>query len=274
MQYHTLPSGQAIPMLGFGTYRLSGTSGADAVAQAIELGYTHIDTASNYENEEAVGQGIKDSGKARAELFITTKVGRDNLSYDDALQTCEKSLKALQLEYVDLLLIHWPNLEIPLEDTLAAFARLVQQGQVKNIGISNFIRPRVDKAIQLSRLPIAVNQVEYHPYLNQEALRQHCQQRQILLIAYSPLAIGAVLQDETLLGIAANHAKTPAQIALRWLLHKDIAAVPKASSTAHMAANIALFDWQLSAAEITRMDAIPTVKRVIDWWPGNFEQDT
>lgn len=273
MQYHALPSGQLMPMLGLGTFRLSGNHGATAVAQAIELGYTHIDTANNYENEDAVGQGIKASGQSRDQLFITTKVGRDNLSYKHTWQTCEKSLRALQLDYVDLLLIHWPNQDIPLEETLTAFADLVQAGKVKNIGISNFIRSRVDKAVQLSALPIAVNQVEYHPFLNQEHLRQHCQQQHILLTAYSPLAIGAILTDETLLDLATKHAKTPAQIALRWLLHKKIAAIPKASSKAHMAANMDLFNWQLSTTQIARIDTIPTVKRVIDWWPGNFDQD-
>ena len=227
----------------------------------------------DFADEESIGLGIKDAGVSRETLFVTTKVGRDDLGREDVLRSCEGSLKKLQLDYVDLLLIHWPNADIPLEETLAAFAQLVEKGKVKNIGISNFIRSRVDRAVKLSSVPIAINQVEYHPHLNQEKLRLHCRKKQILLTAFSPLGQGAILSDETLLQIGAERGKHVAQIALRWLLHKQIAAIPKASSEKHMAANIALFDWELSNAEIGRIDAIPAVNRVTDWWPGDFDQD-
>ncbi|NKB67480.1 MAG: aldo/keto reductase [Candidatus Latescibacteria bacterium] len=260
-------------MIGLGTFNLRDQSGADAVTAAIELGYTHIDTASGYNNEEIVGLGIRQSGRARQDLFVTTKVGRDDLAAAAVRTSAEASLARLQLDYVDLLLIHWPNLEVPLDETLDVFAQLVDGGKVRTIGISNFIRPRVDKAVELSRLPIAVNQVEYHPHLDQEALRQHCQNHGILLTAYSPLAQGAIVQDETLIAIGAECGKSPAQIALRWLLDKQIAAIPKASSVQHMASNIDLFDWSLSTEQTARINAIETVNRVIDWWPGDFDSD-
>ncbi len=273
MQFHPLPNGQQMPMIGLGTFNLRDQSGADAVTAAIELGYTHIDTASGYNNEEIVGLGIRQSGRARQDLFVTTKVGRDDLAAAAVRTSAEASLARLQLDYVDLLLIHWPNLEVPLDETLDVFAQLVDGGKVRTIGISNFIRPRVDKAVELSRLPIAVNQVEYHPHLDQEALRQHCQNHGILLTAYSPLAQGAIVQDETLIAIGAECGKSPAQIALRWLLDKQIAAIPKASSVQHMASNIDLFDWSLSTEQTARINAIETVNRVIDWWPGDFDSD-
>ena len=165
---------------------------------------------------------------------------------------------------MDLLLIHWPNLDIPLEETLTVFAELVDEGKARNIGISNFIRPRVDKAVELSSVPIAVNQVEYHPHLDQEDLRRHCQAHHILLTAYSPLGQGAIVHDQDLIAIGDELDKAPAQVALRWLLHKNIAAIPKASSARHMASNIDLFNWELSAGQIARIDAIKTVNRVID----------
>jgi diketogulonate reductase-like aldo/keto reductase len=273
MQFHTLPSGQSMPMLGLGTFELREQSGADSVVAAIGLGYTHIDTASGYGNEEIVGLGICQSGCSREDLFVTTKVGRDDLAAGPARACAEASLERMQLDYVDLLLIHWPNLDVPLAETLAVFAELVNEGKVRNIGISNFTRPRVDKAVESSSIPIAVNQVEYHPHLDQEALRRHCEGHGILLTAYSPLAQGTIVQDDTLIAIGVDCDKGPAQVALRWLLHKQIAAIPKASSAGHMADNIDLFDWTLSDGQIARIDAIETVHRVIDWWPGDFDKD-
>ena len=260
-------------MLGLGTFDLREQSGADAVTQAIDIGYTHIDTASGYDNEEIVGRGIRRSGRAREDLFVTTKVSRDDLATAATRASAEGSLARLQLDYVDLLLIHWPNLDIPLEETLTVFAELVDEGKARNIGISNFIRPRVDKAVELSSVPIAVNQVEYHPHLDQEDLRRHCQAHHILLTAYSPLGQGAIVHDQDLIAIGDELDKAPAQVALRWLLHKNIAAILKASSARHMASNIDLFNWELSAGQIARIDAIKTVNRVIDWWPGAFDED-
>ena len=273
MLTHLLPSGHSIPMLGLGTFNLRDDDGAGAIAAAIDMGYSHLDTAAGYDNEEIVGRGIRASRVSREELFVTTKVGRDHLAPDDVRGICENSLMVMQVDYVDLLLIHWPNQDIPLRDTLGAFGRLVEEGKVRHVGISNFNRRRVDEAVSLSPVPIVTNQVEYHPHLDQEALRQHCAKHNILLTAYSPLAQGKIITDPTLSSLAQQREKSAAQVALRWLLQKGIAVIPKASSVAHMEANLDLFDWYLSDEEMDTIASIETVHRVIDWWPGNFDED-
>lgn len=268
----TLSSGLAMPMLGLGTFDLRGEEGAQSVENAIRHGYRHIDTAVGYDNHDAVGQGIANAGIAREELFVTSKIPREKLAYDDVLQSCEQSLRELDLSYLDLFLVHWPNNEIPLADTLRALAHLLDTGQVKNVGLSNFTTWRLREVLDLDLVAIAVNQVEYHAYLNQEKLRAYCADNDIALVAYSPLAQGALLKDETLTDIAAAHNKTAAQVALRWLLEKGIGAIPRSQSPARQAANFALFDFALSPAEIERINDIEETLRVIQYWPGEFEK--
>lgn len=270
MLYTSLPSGQKMPMLGLGTFDLRGEAGAYSVEAAIRHGYRHIDTAVGYENHDAVGQGIARAGIAREELFVTSKIPREKLAYDDVLSACQESLRELDLSYLDLFLVHWPNNEIPLRETLRALAHLIDAGQVKNIGVSNFTTWRLREVLELDIAPIAANQVEYHAYLNQEKLRAYCAENDIALVAYSPLAQGALLADETLSEIAAAHAKTTAQIALRWLLEKGIGAIPRSQSPERQTANFDLFDFALSNAEIERINSIKKIQRVIEFWPGEF----
>ncbi len=272
MLYTTLPSGQKMPMLGLGTFDLRGEEGARSVAAAIRHGSRHIDTAVGYDNHDAVGQGIAYADTARAELFVTSKIPREKLAYDDVLRACEQSLRELDLSYLDLFLVHWPNNEIPLADTLRALAHLLDSNQVKNVGLSNFTTWRLREALDLDLVPIAANQVEYHVYLNQEKLRAYCGESAIALVAYSPLAQGALLSDETLAEIAVAHNKTSAQIALRWLLQKGISAIPRSQSPERQAANSNLFDFSLSAAEVERINSIEETLRVIQFWPGEFEK--
>ena len=272
MQYTDLRSGQRMPMLGLGTFELQGEAGAESIKNAIQHGYRHIDTAIGYDNHDAVGQGIKKADISREELFVTSKIPRDELAYDDVLKTCERSLKELDVSYLDLFLVHWPNNEIPLEQTLRALAQLLDQGLIKNAGLSNFTTWRLREALDLDIAPIAANQVEYHVYLNQEKLRVFCANHDIALVAYSPIAQGALLDDPLLEEFAAKHNKTVAQVALRWLLHKNIGAIPRSQSAERQAANFALFDWQLSRAEIEQIDQIKKKKRVIQYWPGEFEK--
>ncbi|MFT5375731.1 MAG: 2,5-diketo-D-gluconate reductase B [Candidatus Latescibacterota bacterium] len=272
MLHTILPSKQEMPMLGLGTFDLQGEEGARSVEAAIRHGYRHLDTAVGYDNHDAVGQGIAYAETPREELFVTSKIPREKLAYDDVLSSCEQSLRELGLSYLDLFLVHWPNNEIPLADTLRALAHLLDTGQVKNVGLSNFTTWRLREALELDLVPIAVNQVEYHVYLNQEKLRSYCAENAITLVAYSPLAQGALLQDETLAKIADSHKKTTAQIALRWLLEKGIGAIPRSQKPARQATNFDLFDFSLSALEIEHIDAIEKIQRVIEYWPGEFEK--
>ncbi len=272
MLYATLPSGQPMPLLGLGTFDLRGEGGAQSIAAAIEHGYRHIDTALGYDNHDAVGRGIAQSGIGREELFITSKIPRDELAYDDVLRACERSLSELDLSYLDLFLIHWPNNDIPLRDTLRALAELIERGQIKHAGVSNFTTWRLREVLQYDLLPIAANQVEFHPYLNQDKLRAFCAESDIALVAYSPLAQGALLNDEVLGAIATTRGRTTAQIALRWLLEKQIGAIPRSRAPERQAANFALFDWSLSEKEMERIDRIEQKLRVITYWPGEFEK--
>jgi len=272
MQHAILPSKQEMPMLGLGTFELLGEEGARSVEAAIRHGYRHLDTAVGYDNHDAVGQGIAYADTPREKLFVTSKIPREKLAYDDVLSSCEQSLRELDLSYLDLFLVHWPNNEVPLADTLRALAHLLDTGQVKNVGLSNFTTWRLREALELDLVPIAVNQVEYHVYLNQEKLRTCCAENDITLVAYSPLAQGALLADETLAEIAAAHKKTAAQVALRWLLEKGIGAIPRSQSPARQVANFDLFDFSLSALEMERIHAIEKTLRVIEFWPGEFEK--
>ncbi len=272
MLYATLPSGQPMPLLGLGTFDLRGAEGAASVAAAIGHGYRHLDTALGYDNHDAVGQGIAQSGVGRGELFITSKIPREELAYDDVLRACERSLRELDLSYLDLLLIHWPNNDIPLRETLRALSALVERGQIKHAGVSNFTTWRLREVLEYDLLPIAANQVEFHPYLNQDKLRAFCAESGIALVAYSPLAQGALLDDEVLGAIATARGKTTAQIALRWLLEKQIGAIPRSRSPERQAANVALFDWSLSEDERERIEHIERSLRVITYWPGEFEK--
>lgn len=273
MLYFSLPKGDKMPMLGLGTYELRGSDGAAAVASAIEIGYRHIDTAATYENEDAVGEGILKSGVDRSQLFVTTKVDRVNLKTDDFIKSCENSLSLLKMDYVDLLLIHWPNKETPIEETLAAFEKLVSAGKAKNIGVSNFIRPNLQEILDKSSLPIAVNQVEYHAHLQQKKLNELCQKNNVLLTAYSPIGQGCLLKDPVLEEIASKAGRTTAQVALRWLLQSGIAAIPRSTSTKRMKENFGAASFELDAADMANIDAIKTRKRVIEWWPGEFDKD-
>ena len=272
MLYSTLLSKQKMPMLGLGTFDLRGEEGASSIASAINHGYRHLDTALGYENHDAVGQGIARSAIARDELFVTSKIPRDELSFDDIQRACERSLRELGLSYLDLFLVHWPNNDVPLADTLRGLAHLLDTGQVKNVGVSNFTTWRLREVLELDMVPIAVNQVEYHVYLNQEKLRSDCTANDITLVAYSPLAQGKLLKDEILTEIAAIYGKTTAQIALRWLLQKEVAAIPRSQSPERQIANFDLFDFSLSPKEIERIDDIEEILRVIGFWSGEFEK--
>lgn len=258
-----LKSGNKIPVLGLGTWQLTGDECINSVLLALQLGYRHIDTAERYGNHEQVRLGIEKSGVRRDELFITSKVSHSNLRRADVLSACDKALKELGTDYLDLYLVHWPNSSIPMEETLEAMSELVDAGKVRDIGVSNFTISHIAEAIRVSPKPVSVNQVEYHAYLNQEDLLAACNRNEIALTAYSPLARGELLTDPVLADIADAHGKSVPQVALRWLTQKGIIVIPKARSKKHLADNLNVFDFELTDEEMARINTIKRNKRLI-----------
>lgn len=244
-------NGATIPRLGLGTYRLRGQTCSHTVREALELGYRHIDTAEFYDNHAAIADGIAASTVARDEVFLTTKVWRTNLERHAVLAAANDSLDQLETEYVDLLLIHWPNDNVPIKETIGAMNRLQQEGRVRHIGVSNFSVPQLREARTVSQTPIVTNQVKYHPYNRQDELLEYCFANDLSLTAYSPLAKGDIVDDVTLAEIGRKYDKSPAQVALRWLLHQDpVIVIPKAASRDHLRANRGVFDFSLSTGEM------------------------
>ncbi len=239
--------GTRVPALGFGTWALSGRACYDAVRTALELGYRHIDTADMYGNETEVGRAIRDSGLAREAIFLTTKVPPGKLGAHDAKRCAEESLRRLGLDHVDLLLIHWPNSAIPLGETLGAFAELRAAGRTRHIGVSNFPTALLREAVERHGADLLCDQVEYHPYLSQQAVLAQARAYGMMLTAYSPVAKGRVARDAKLAAIGRKYNKSATQIVLRWLIDQDgVAAIPKAANRAHIAANIDIFDFTLA----------------------------
>lgn len=257
-----------IPKLGLGTWRITGSDCVIAVRDALELGYDHIDTARAYGNEEQVGQGLHDSGRNRHEVFLATKLWYDDLSAIGVHDQLEQSLRDLRTEYVDLLLIHWPNPEFPLARTLDAMLEAREAGRARHLGVANF--PSVLLREALGHAPLICNQIEYHPYLGQPRVLELARESDIMVTAYSPLAQGEVLRDPVIAEIAAAHDATPAQIVLRWLLDQpNVVAIPKAASREHRAANIAVYDIELGDEERGRIAGLERGRRTIDpsWAP-------
>jgi len=218
----------AIPQIGLGTWKLTGEDGKAAIEAAIDTGYRHIDTAYHYNNHQAVGEAVKASAVNRDDLFITTKIWRDHLTEDKLHKQFKESLQQLNIEYVDLLLVHWPNESVPIKETLSAMQALQESGQVKAIGVSNFTQDLLAEAIETGIKPV-VNQVEYHPTLVQDELKQYCDKHDITLTAYSPLGhTGRDLQLETIKEIADKKHASPATVILTWLIQQGIVAIPKA----------------------------------------------
>ena len=249
MLYWTTKTGTKVPKLGFGTWLIKGTQCVKAVRNALEIGYRHIDTAQIYGNEAEVGQAIIESGLAREKIFLVTKVWRDSLSKKKVLQSTEESLKKLKTDYVDLLLIHWPDIRVPLQETLFAMQELIKQQKTKLIGLSNF----PVKLLEISKktVPeITCNQVEYHPFLDQRPILKVIGMHNMFLTAYSPLARNRVFKNKTIQAIGNKYSKTPGQIVLRWLIEqKNVVAIPKAAKKNHAQDNFNIFDFQLKEAD-------------------------
>lgn len=250
-------NGAQIPGLGFGTYKLEAYECIDMVESALRLGYRHIDTAQIYKNESEVGQGIKASELARESIFLTTKVWINRFRNGDLQRSVEASLEKLNTPYVDLLLLHWPNPEVPLAQTIKALNEVKNQGLAKNIGVSNFTSKLIKEAVQLSENPIVNNQVEYHFLLDQDPLLKECRKHGISLTAYSPLAQGKLLSNEVLKIIAGRLERSPAQVALRWLYQQDgVIAIPKTANKDRAQANLETTSFELSPEEMQELNAL------------------
>lgn len=248
---HVSMQGVELPVIGLGTYRLTGVECVNIVRDALEVGYRHIDTAEFYDNHADVGRAIAEAGVPRSDIFLTTKVWRTNLQRHAVLGSVQDSLEALQLEYIDLLLIHWPNDRVPIDETIGAMNQLQAEGKVQYIGVSNFSVPQLKEARTVSETPIHTNQVKYNPYTGQADLLEYCLREEIVLTAYSPLAKGEVLDDDRLARIGDRYGKSSAQIALRWLIQQPpVVTIPKAGTREHLRANWNIFDFNLSDDEM------------------------
>ena len=251
-------NGAGIPAIGLGTFTLTGETASRLVAGAIRAGYRHIDTAAMYDNEAAVGEGLRASGVPRDEIFLTTKVWYADIA-DGALQrSVEASLRRLGVDAVDLALIHWPSKSIPLAESIRALNEVRERGLARNIGVSNFTVALIDEAVRLSPNPLACNQVEYHPYLNQDRVLAACRRHGLGLVSYCPLARGPALFSEPAIATAAERlGRTPAQVVLRWHVQQAaVAAIPRSSDPGRIAENLAVFDFALKPEEMAAIDAL------------------
>ena len=254
-----------MPMLGLGTWENTDPDAcANSVRTALEMGYRHIDTAQAYRNEEDVGRGITAADVDREEVFLATKVWASQLSYDDVIRTTENSLGRLDVEYVDLLYIHWPSMEYDPEETLPAFDELVDKGLIRHVGVANFEPEHVERAREVLDAPIFANQVEYHPFLQQRELRTFAAETDLNLVAYSPLARGDVFGDPVLEDIAADHGVSEAQVSLAWLREQGLTAIPKATSEAHIRDNWKSLALELTDEDVERIDGIDHTVRKVD----------
>jgi diketogulonate reductase-like aldo/keto reductase len=252
-----------IPQLGFGVWQVPSDGTATAVRTALDAGYRSIDTAAAYRNEAGVGEAIRSSGLARQDLFVTTKLWNSDQGYDPALRAFDASLSELGLDYVDLYLIHWP---LPRRDnyvdTWRALEKLHADGRVRAIGVSNFQMPHLRRLLDETEIVPAVNQVELHPNLQQAALREFHTEHGIVTEAWSPLAQGALLSDETVTSLAAKYGKSPAQIVLRWHLHLGNVVIPKSVTPSRIAENIDVFDFELADDDMTVISELDIGTRV------------
>jgi 2,5-diketo-D-gluconate reductase B len=248
--------GANMPAIGYGTMELP-QHGPELVTYAIKSGYRLIDTARKYGTEEKVGEGIRASGIARGELWVTTKVTELDAREADFLRSAESSLKALQLDYVDLLLVHWPQPKVPFTETLGALAKAKRSGMARHIGVSNFTVAMLDEAVKVCPEPLVTNQVEYHAYLPQDRMLAALKRHGMILTAYCPMARGKLLDDPVVGAIAKAHGKTIGQICLRWLIQQPmVAAVPRPLEEAHIREDLDVFDFALSDDEMRRISAL------------------
>ena len=268
-------NGAEIPLVGLGTWDLRGRTCVRMVEQALRLGYRHIDTAEMYDNEREVGEGLHASGIKRGDVFVTTKVWPSHFAPRDLERAARDSLTRLRLRQVDLLLLHWPNPQIPLSKTLGALCKVKRDGLARHIGVSNFTVKLLEEAFRLSSEPLVCNQIECHPFLDQSKVIAACRKHGMAVVAYSPIARGGARNDKLLARIGAAHGKTAAQVALRFLVQHEIVVIPRTSKEQRLAENAGVFDFALSAAEIKEIAGLSHRDgRIVDWsYSGRAQWD-
>ena len=251
-----LQDGNTMPLLGLGTWAAkAGGETRDAVASALETGYRHIDTAKMYGNEQDVGEAVRDSTVPRAEIFVTTKLWDSDQGYDAALEAFDRSMAELGLDYVDLYLIHWP-VETLRTDSWRALEQIKADGRARSIGVSNFSHTHLQALFSTAKERPAVNQIELSPFLQQTPISVYCRSQSIQLTGYCPLAKGQRFDDPALTEIATQHSKSQAQVMIRWALQKGQAVIPKSSNPRRIAQNADVFDFEISADQMERLDAL------------------
>jgi 2,5-diketo-D-gluconate reductase B len=245
--------GARIPLLGLGTWDLRGRTCARIVEQALRLGYRHVDTAQIYDNEREVGEGLRASGLPRDQVFVTTKIWPSHFAPRDLERSAKECLVRLRLSDVDLLLLHWPNPDIPLAETLGALCKVKRDGLARHIGVSNFTVAMIEEAVAVSSEPLVCNQIEVHPFLDQTKVVNACRAHGLAVVAYSPIARGEATRDPVLEEIGKAHGKSAAQVCLRFLVQQDMVVIPRTAKVERLSTNAAIFDFNLSDEEMARI---------------------
>jgi len=248
--------GAHIPLLGLGTWELRARTCTGVVEQALRLGYRHLDTAEMYDNEREVGEGLHASSVKRGEVFVTTKIWPSHFAPRELERAARDCLARLRLSEVDLLLLHWPNPQIPLAETLGALAKVKRDGLTRHIGVSNFTVALIEEATRTTSEPLVCNQIECHPFLDQSKVIAASRRHQLAVVAYSPIARGRAGDNEVLARIGAAHGKSAAQVSLRFLVQQDIAVIPRTNKVERLSENAAIFDFTLSEEEMAELAAL------------------
>jgi 2,5-diketo-D-gluconate reductase B len=258
--------GARIPLIGLGTWDLRGRTCARLTEQALRLGYRHVDTAEMYDNEREVGEGLRAAGVKREDVFITTKIWPSHFAPRELARAAKESLMRLRLSEVDLLLLHWPNPQIPLAETLGALCKVKRDGLARHIGVSNFTVALIEEAVPLASEPLVCNQVEVHAFLDQSKVIAASRKHGMAVIAYSPIARGGLKNDKVLGRIGKAHGKTAAQVGLRFLVQQGIVVIPRTSRIERLSENLAIFDFELSDAEMAEIASLASRDgRIVDY---------
>lgn len=258
--------GARIPLVGLGTWDLRGRTCARIVEQALRLGYRHIDTAEMYDNEREVGEGLRASGVSRNDVFVATKIWPSHFAPRELERAAKDSLVRLRMSEVDLLLLHWPNPQIPLAETLGALCKVKRDGLARHIGVSNFNIALLDEAVRLSTEPLVCDQFEVHPFLDQSKLVAACRAKGMAVVAYSPIARGSAKNDAVLAHIGKAHGKTAAQVSLRYLVQQEIGVIPRTAKIERLDENLSIFDFTLTDDEMSEIARLARSDgRIVDW---------